>query len=247
MAAPAGKLGDAFASREITVKKMLSVIGRDTSDLTFTAAAVGDAAALPDDPDVHIAWDALCEAYADVLTDFSLFTTWRQEIAVASGKYTIPSAPDATSLAWDADVFVQPMTNVSTIAAVRVIEQPDDLNLVWLGRHGTDYSLFDTVTGDDDAFAGKGQVTVEVSYWMQWEHIPYVYRKYIFTAASRRFIQRAVGATEYIGFSQQDEQMAHARCQQHNLEAAPCSIFGGSGSGERRPGTNFAILDRNPY
>jgi hypothetical protein len=247
MAAPVGKLGDAFASREITVKKMLSVIGRDTSDLTFTAAAVGALAALPDDADVHLAWDALCEVYADVLTQFTLFTSFRWEIAVASGCYVIPVNPVDTSLAYDADVFVQPGTNVSLIAHVRVIDQPEDLNLVWLGADDTAYRLIDTITGDDDAFAGKGDVTVEVSYWMSWEHIPYVYRKYIFTAACRRFIQRAVGATDYLGFTQQDEQMAHARCQQANLEAAPCSIFTGSGGGERPNGLVSAIEDRNPY
>lgn len=247
MAAPVGKLGDALASREIVVKKMLSAIGRDTSDLTFTAALEGATAALPDDADVHLAWDALCEVYSDALTEFNLFTTFRQKIAVASGKYIVPLQPTSTLLAYDADVFVQPGTNVSLIAHVRVVDQPADLNLAWLGGDGTTYCLIDTITGDEDAFAGKGDVTVEVSYWMHWAHLPYVTRKFIFVAASRRFIQRAAGATDYIGFTQQDEQMARARCLQASLEAAPCSIFTGSGGGERPNGIAAGIEDRNPY
>lgn len=247
MAAPDGKLGDPFASREVTVKKMLDAIGRDASDLTFTAAAESAAATLPDDPDVHIAWNALVEAYADVCQSFRLFNTFRQEIEVSSGKYTIPNDPTATDLAYDGDVFNQSGTNASLIAAVRVIDQPADLNLVWLNRHATDYSLFDTVTGDDDAFAGKGPVTVEVAYYVQWGHLPQVFKKYIFTAATRRFIQRAVGATDYIGFTQQDEQLALARCQQYDLEMAPANFFTGSGSGERPAGTAQAILDRWPF
>ena len=247
MAAPDGKLGDPFASREVTVKKMLDAIGRDVSDLTFTAAAENAAATLPDDPDVHIAWNALVEAYADVMQSFKLFNTFRVEISVSSGKYTIPNDPTASDLAYDADVVNQSGTNASMIASVRVIEQPSDLNLVWLNRHGTDYTLFDTVTGDDDAFAGKGDVVCEVTYYMAWGHIPQVHKKYIFTAATRRFIQRAIGATDYIGFTQQDEQVAQARCQQYDLEMAPANFFAGSGSGERPAGTAQRILDRGPF
>ncbi len=247
MAAPDGKLGDPFASREVTVKKMLDAIGRDATDLTWTPAAETAAASLPDDPDVHMAWHALSEAYADVMQSFRLFNTFRVEISEASGKYTIPNDPTATDLAYDADVVNQSGTNGSFIASVRVIEQPADLNLVWLNRHATDYSLFDTVSGDDNANAGKGDVVCEVTYYMQWGHIPQVFKKYIFTAATRRFIQRAVGATDYIGFTQQDEQMAFARCQQYDLEMAPANFFAGSGSGERPAGTAQRILDRGPY
>lgn len=247
MAAPDGKLGDPFASREITVKKMLDAIGRDTSDLTFTPASVTATASLPDDPDVSIAWNALSETAADVLAEFRIFNTFRVEIDPdGSGRYLIPAAPTAEP--WDADVFASPGSGDNLIAAVRVIDQPEDLNLVWRGTASSSVeALVDTVTGAISNFTGKGTVTCEVAYWASWESIPFPMRKLIFVAATRRFIQRAIGATDYIGFQQQDEQLARARAVQYDLEQAPANIFFGSGSGERPPGVAHAIKDRGPY
>lgn len=257
MAVPVGKLGDAFESREITVKKMLDVIGRDSSDLTFTAALPDVAAALPDDPDVHIAWNALCEAYSDCVAMFRLATMWRKEIDVdgTTTAYLVPLEPSTTIMQANTNTFVDFFANGDLIAAVRVIQQPADLNLVWMGIQALTISevtnyyapLVDTITASATGFAGKGSATVEVSYWVAWENLTYTFRKYIFTAATRRFIQRAIGATDYIGFTQQDEQMALSRCQQEDLQISPCGIVSGSGSGERPNALILGIEDRNPY
>lgn len=247
MAAPDGKLGDPLASREVAVKKMLSAIGRETSDLTFTPAPVDDSAALPDDPDVHFAWEALAEKVADVASQFKLFNTFRVEIEPnVNGRYLIPAAPGAEP--WDPDVFSATGGGSDLIAAVRVIQQPPDLNLVWRGTRSTiTTSLVDTITGLDYGFTGKGTVICEVAYWAPWEHIPYPMRRYAHVAATRVFIQRAIGATEVLGYTERDEQMALARAQQYDLEQSPANFFFGSGGGEREPGAAHSIKDRWPF
>jgi len=247
VAVPDGKLGDAYYTREITVKKMIDAIGRDVTELTFGDGGAGGSAVLPDDPDVHLAWNALVEANAEITNQFHLWNTYRVEIDPnGAGRYIVPDAP--TFNPYDADLLNQPTGRADLIAAVKVIEQPSDLNLVWLGTAaGTVTALVDTITGTVDDFTGKGQVVVYVTYFTPWNRLPFVIRNYIFKVATRRFIQRAVGATDYMGFTDRDESRAQAEALKHDLRIGPCNFIAGSGSGLRPLGSLSEIIDRHPY
>ena len=232
MAAPDGKLGDPYSSREETVRQMLHEIGRDTSDLDFTPAAVDEPASLPDDPDVHMAWDALRQVWAEESAKFHLFNTYELTIEPVLGKYVIPLDPAGDP--GDTDLFRNVGSAVHRIAGVEILDQPAALNLVWRGSGELVPTLVNTTltdpptAGDDENFSSYGPVRVRVAYWMQWENIPLPYRHYIFVRAARRFARRALGEGANIQLSAQDEADALAAAKRYRLRSNRVSFQRGS-------------------
>lgn len=237
-----GKLGDPYSTREITVRKLLAVIGRDV-DLEDVAPRELPATVNVSDPEAAMAWDALVEVTADVLSLFNLVTTFPATLDPSDNPNSLYLLPLSRLLDVQQDTgAIESLTNTRNISGVRVIDQPPDLNLIWRG----DDFLIDAHTGFSQ-FEGRGPARVDITVWARWETLPYVFRRFIFVSAGRILIQRAVGAADYISFTQQDEQRAFARMQQYVLNAGPVNLFTGSGSGEREMGNLAGILDRFPF
>ena len=242
-------MGDPYASREGTVKKMLAKIGRDTSDLTLSAGTVTAAATISDDPDIRMAWDALVEVTAEVLSQFLLFNTVRYaarsfdgtDHSIApdgSGYYLVPANPDTT--ATESTSYAETTGAIAnTIVSVKVLSQPEGMALVYRGDPITAPRLFDNNSKSYGSFAGYGNVELEVTYSMMWEYIPFVFRNYIFTRAARRFVASAVGAeAPAVQQLRDDEFAALGRAQAYDLEQSPVNM---------RDGAVAEIDDRGPW
>lgn len=214
-------LGDNIASVEDAVAKMLDFIGRDVSDLTFTPNATAPGTDLPTtDPDVAIAWRAFQEVYAETSTKFWAWNTVELDVSVASGQYLLPD-PDTDN---DDDPYFGNTT--SGVAVARVKEQPADLDLVYRDGTGTTGPhLFDRKTNSNTGFAGKGDVTLEIAFFIKWEIIPLPVRRYIVAEAAVRFVGRAATSESQVAFAQEARNMAFQEMEAFDLEMRPPNAF----------------------
>lgn len=232
-------MGNPFASREGTVKKMLAKIGRDYSDLSLTAAAITGVPTVTDDPDIRMAFDCLTEVTAEVLSMFSLFNTvYYQALsyngtdnsiapAASTGYYLVPPNQDSTSSV-SATLGELDGALANSIIAVKVLSQPSGMQLVYRGDPITTPRMFDNYSKTYGSFLGYGNVELAVTYYMLWEYIPHIFRAYIFVRAARRFVAHVLGA-ENAAVTQlrEDEFAALGRAQAYDLEQSPVSLLDG--------------------
>jgi hypothetical protein len=228
-------LGDPYETREAAVEKMIDFIGRDASDLDFTIAGGTDGADIEfTDPDVRLAWHALAEVYAQVMTKFWFFNTIEEQtIAInGSGEYVLP------------DQFGQDdarMPNTSGVAAVRVTEQPTSLDLIFREETGTtQIKLFDRLSNTNTGFT-TGDIKVEIAYFLNWDVIPFFVRNFIVLEAGLKFAKRATASADIIQLITEDRDRARVLMTGNELESrAPNMLIDGALT---LPG----ITDRFPF
>lgn len=213
-------LGDPYATREAAVQKMLDMIGRDTSDLTFTPSGGTPGADIPfSDPDVALAWNALAEVYAQTMTRFWYFNTIHDiTVSESSGQYLVPDQFGQDDAAHG--------NTTSGPSAVKVLEQPAELDLIYRRETGTaPEALFDRKTNTNTGFAGKGDIKLEVAYFLLWDVIPFPARQFMVLEAATRFAKRATASKAVVDLIQDDATRARILLTGLDLEQRPPNML----------------------
>lgn len=74
-------------------------------------------------------------------------------------------------------------------------------------------------------FIFKEPLACDIVWYLSWEDLPEAARQFIYLSAARKFQMLTLGSSELAGFTQEDEQRAFLRLQQHDTDTADYNLF----------------------